>query len=83
MRKRRRASPTRTATVPVKSAWKSKIIWTYVASLIASWAAAKGFDMGADTQVAVVLFLQGAAGILIWIWRTWFNGSVSPASLGK
>jgi hypothetical protein len=67
--------------VPVKTAWASKINWTQAVSLAATLLALKGINLDTDTQVAVVATIQGATAVVTWVLRTWFNGTVSPASL--
>jgi hypothetical protein len=69
------------ARVEVKSAWFSKINWTQGVSLIATLLALKGFTLDAETQVALVTGIQSAQAVVTWAFRTFFNRSVSPASL--
>lgn len=69
------------ARVEVKSAWLSKVNWTQAVSMGATVLALKGFNMDAETQVAVVAGIQGLQSVATWIFRTWFNKSVAPASL--
>jgi hypothetical protein len=69
------------ARVKVKSAWLSKINWTQAVALLASLLALKGFDLDADTQLAIVAAIQGAQSAVTWALRTFFNRSVNPASL--
>lgn len=72
-----------TAVVPVKSAWYSKINWTQGVSLLATLLALKGFNLDAETQVAIVGTIQGIQAVVTWAFRTFGNASVSPASLAK
>ncbi len=67
--------------VEVKSAWFSKINWTQVVAVLAAWLGAKGISLDAETQVQVVLAVQGLQSAVTWAFRTFFNRSVSPASL--
>jgi len=69
------------ARVRVKSAWLSKINWTQAVALLASVLAIKGFTLDTDTQLALVGTIQGAQAVVTWLFRTFFNRSVSPASL--
>ncbi len=69
------------ARVRVKSAWLSKINWTQAVALLASLLAIKGFNLDAETQVAIVAGIQGIQSAVTWAFRTFFNRSVSPASL--
>lgn len=70
-----------TQRVAVKSAWLSKINWTQAVSLLATLLAIKGINLDAETQVAVIAGIQGVQSAATWAFRTWFNRSVSPASL--
>jgi hypothetical protein len=70
-----------TARVEVKSAWLSKVNWTQAVALLAAWLGAKGISLDAETQVQIVLGVQAAQSVVTWIFRTWFNKSVTPASL--
>lgn len=69
------------ARVAVKSAWFSKINWTQAVSLVGTLLALKGFNLDAETQVAIVATIQGAQSVATWAFRTFGNRSVSPASL--
>lgn len=72
------------ASVDVKSAWSSKINWTQVVALGASVAVVAGCtkcDMPAETQVALVLAIQGVQSVMTWVMRTWFTRSITPGSV--
>jgi len=69
-----------TIRVETKSAWLSKINWTQVVSFAASIAAVKGINLDADTQVYVVMAIQGIQGVVTWVLKTWFTPSITPAS---
>lgn len=71
------------AVVPVKSSWASKINWTQAVAMGASVAVIFGVDVPPEQQVAIVAVIQGVQSVATWVLRTWFNASVSPASLGK
>jgi hypothetical protein len=69
------------ARVEVKSAWLSKINWTQAVAILASVLVVWGIDLDAKTQLAIVSMIQGAQSVATWAFRTWFNRTVSPASL--
>lgn len=69
------------ARVKVKSAWLSKINWTQAVAAAASVGVIFGIDLDPKTQVALVGVIQGAQSVATWAFRTFFNRSVSPASL--
>lgn len=69
------------AVVEVKSAWFSKINWTQAVSLLATLLAIKGIDLDPTTRVAIVAAIQSITVIITWVLRTWFNSTVSPASI--
>lgn len=70
-----------TARVPVRSAWFSKINWTQAVAVLASVGVVFGISMPPETQVSIVAGIQGAQALVTWALRTFFNNSVSPASL--
>ena len=72
-----------TARVEVKSSWASKINWTQAVAMAASVGVIFGVDVPPEQQVALVGVIQGAQSVATWVLRTWFNKSVSPASLGQ
>lgn len=51
-----------TVTVPVTSAWSSKITWTQVISFAATVLTVFGIDLDAQTQVYIVTAINGVAG---------------------
>ena len=81
------------AAVPVQTAWLSKINWTQavgVAATAIALVSAGKYNLPADQQVSLVNGLtETVAGIQVlvavatWVFRTWFNGTVSPGSLPK
>jgi hypothetical protein len=74
-----------TAVVPVKSAWASKINWTQsvaAIAMIATLVSGGKLNITADQQVSIVVTIGVFSNVITWILRTWFNGSVNPASLG-
>lgn len=70
-----------TARVEIKSAWFSKINWTQAVAMAASVGVIFGVDLDAKTQLALVGMIQSGQTVATWLFRTWFNRSVSPASL--
>lgn len=75
-----------TARVPVKSSWASKINWTQalcIGSTIAVTAGCKACELDNGTTLAIVTTIQFVQGVATFVFRTWFNNSVSPASLGQ
>lgn len=70
--------------VPIKTAWASKVNWTQAIGMASSIAVVAGCakcEVPPETIAALVVAIQGAAAVATWVFRTWFNGSVSPASL--
>lgn len=75
---------TTTAVVPVQSALISKINWAQVISLVAMGTVVLTggkLNITPDQQVAVVATIGVITNVVTYILRTWFNGSVNPASL--
>ena len=74
------------AVVPVTSAWASKINWTQavaVGSSILVFAFGPKASLSTDQQLALVTTINLVQSAATWIFRTWYNGSVSPSSLPK
>lgn len=67
--------------VPVKSAWLSKINWGVGISLIASFGTFFGFDLDPETQVQAQLAITSATAVYVWIMKTFFTNTVTPAAL--
>lgn len=70
--------------VPIRSAWASKINWTQflaIGSAVAVSAGCSACDLSAQQIAAILTTITVVQGIATWVFRTWFNGSVSPASL--
>lgn len=70
-----------TVVVPVKSAWKSKINWGVGIALVASLASFLGFDFDAETQAQVQAAITSITAIYVWLMKTFFTTTVTPASL--
>lgn len=70
------------ATVPVKSAWASKINWTQAVAVLASVLTLFGFSsLTPEQQAAIVTTISVVQGVATWVMKTWFTPTVSAASL--
>lgn len=69
------------ATVPVVSAWYSKINWTQGIGFASSVIVAVAGIIPPPYNVVAPIVIQGAQSGLTWLFRTYFNGTVSPSSL--
>jgi hypothetical protein len=77
--------PTETATVPVVSAWASKINWTQAVAafaMILTLCSGGKVGMDADQQTAAVVTIGVVCNIATWIMKTFFTARVHPQSLG-
>ncbi len=72
-----------TATVPVKSAWLSKVNWTAIGTAVMTLITTNALGLDAATQVKVLSVTTIASNVLTIVFRTFFNGSVSPGSLSN
>ena len=73
-----------TTTVPVESAWLSKINWTQVVAgvaMLATFLSGGKFNLDATQQLAIVTTIGIVSSFVTFIMRTWFNNRVSPASI--
>lgn len=68
-------------TVPVKSAWLSKINWTQGVALVAALGTFFGFDLDAQTQASVLAGIVGAQAAITWALKTFFTNTVTESSL--
>jgi hypothetical protein len=78
--------PVPTATVPVVSAWSSKINWTQAVAafaMILTLVSGGKLGMDADQQTAAVVTIGVVCNITTWIMKTYFTTSVHPTSLPK
>ena len=66
------------ATVPVKSAWLSKINWASVISVVAAVLTYFGLNLDAETQAAILTAITSVTAVIIWVLRTFFNRTVTP-----
>ena len=77
-------SPVATATVPVVSAWASKIIWTQAVAafaMVLTLVSGGKVGMDADQQTAAVVTIGVICNIATWIMKTFFTARVHPQSL--
>lgn len=70
-----------TVTVPVKSAWSSKINIAQFVGLLASVGVVFGLDLDTETQAGIVVGIQGAIAAITWVLRTWFTRDIVAASI--
>jgi hypothetical protein len=78
--------PVETATVPVVSAWSSKINWTQAVAafaMILTLVSGGKVGMDADQQAAAVVTIGVGCNIATWIMKTFFTARVHPTSLPK
>jgi len=68
-------------TVPVESAWFSKINWTQASAAATALIVAFGVSIPPEKATAILAGLNVAQGTLTWIMRTWFTDSVTPGSV--
>lgn len=71
------------ATVPVKSAFLSKINWTQAIAFAAMMFSIFGVDLDAKTQADMLAGVIAAQSIITWVLRTFFTTSVTPSAAGK
>lgn len=72
--------------VTVKSGWFSKINWTQgvaMFAMIVAMATGGKFNIDPQQQVSIVVTIGILSGLVTWVWRTWFNDTVSPAAVKK
>jgi len=72
-----------TARVPVRSSRLSKINWTAIGGAVMTLVTTNALGLDDATQVKVLAGSTLAQSALTIVFRTWFNNSVSPASLGQ
>jgi len=71
-----------TVTVPVKSAWLSKINWVQIAPVIAgglTWLGVPGVTP--EMVLAIYAGVSAVVQVVTPILRTFYNGTVNPSSL--
>ena len=65
------------ASVPIKPASKSKINWTQIISVAAMALSYVGFDLTPESQASVVTTIGVGTALVTWVFRTWFNKTVT------
>jgi hypothetical protein len=68
-------------TVPVQSAWYSKINWTQIGGSALTLATTFAAGLPPQHQVIALVGINLAQSAATMIFRTFFNGTVSPSSL--
>lgn len=66
------------ATVPVKSAWFSKINFAQVVAVLATVLTFFGLDLPAETQAQILAAIASVTAVITWVLRTFFNRTVTP-----
>lgn len=70
-----------TTTVPVKSAWTSKVNWGQAVSFVAMILATFGVDMDDKTRADILAIITAGQSVYTWIVRTWFTSAITPSSV--
>lgn len=73
-------------TVPVQSAWLSKINITQAvqaAAMVVVWLSGGALNIDPTQQAAIVVTIGVVGNIVTWILKTWFTNTVTPGSVGK
>ena len=73
-------------TVPVQSAWLSKINWTQAVQAVAMmlvWLSGGALNIDANQQAAIIVVIGVVGNIVTWIMKTWFTTTVTPQSVSK
>ncbi len=68
--------------VEVKSAWLSKINWTAIGGAVMTLITTNALGLDDATQVKVLAVSSCAQSGLTLVFRTFFNNTVNPASIG-
>lgn len=71
------------ATVPVKSAWSSKINWTGGITLALNMAALFGLNVPSDVKEATLTGITAVGVVATWVIKTFFTTSITPASAAR
>lgn len=72
-----------TATVPVKSAWASKINWTQAAAAAVAVLVSLGVPIDDQTKTDILTAVVVVQSAATWIIKTWFTPTVTAASVGQ
>lgn len=73
-------------TVPIKSAWSSKVNITQavgVAATALTLLTGNKYSIPLDVQVEMVAVIQGIQALVSWVLRTWFTTSMIAGSVSK
>lgn len=70
-----------TVTVPVKSAWESKIIWTQVVAVVAMFGTLFGIDLPPELQAEIVGGIVLLQGGVTFVLKKYFTNTITPASV--
>ncbi len=70
-------------TVPVQSAWYSKINWTQAIGLAISGATALSGILPPQYGVPVALGVQAAQSVATWYFKTFATTTITPSSAVK
>ena len=71
-----------TVTVPIKSAWYSKINWIQAVSAVCTFATAliSASQVDAATATKLTAAVAGVGQVATWAVRTFFTTSITPSS---
>ncbi len=72
-----------TVTVPVKSAWYSKVNWTQAIGLAISGATALSGILPPQYGVPVAIGVQAAQSMITWYFKTFATTTITPSSATK
>lgn len=70
-------------SVPVVSAWESKINWTQAIAALATVFTLFGINLDAQTQASILGIIAGGSAVTTWVLRTWFTTSLTATSVQK
>jgi hypothetical protein len=71
-------------TVPIKSAWASKVNITQAVGVAATALAlltSNKFSVPLDVQAQMVAAIQAVQAVATWIMRTWFTSAITAGSV--
>jgi hypothetical protein len=72
-----------TVSVPVASAWASKINWTQAVALLASVLVLFGINLDPATQVSIIAAIQAIQAVVTWVLKTFFTTTITASSAAK
>lgn len=73
-------------TVPIKSAWLSKVNWTQAvsgAAMVLTFVSGGAIGLTADQQAALVVVIGVIGNVVTWVMKTFFTNTVQASSLPK